>query len=110
MAEWTNALGIAPRPGNRIGGSNPLPSNQHKGSAMGTWDNTYNRKLAQGHDHGSAAYAADEAEARALKKKRGTVRLYTRGGDIIVEVNGVEKIREYCPLESMTIDHIATLA
>ena len=76
---------------------------------MGIWGDTYNRKLAQGHDHGSAAYSADQAEERAKRKKRGQVRLYTSGKHIIVEVNGDEKIREYCPLESMTIDHIATL-
>jgi hypothetical protein len=31
----------------------------------GPWATTYNRKLAQGHDHGSAACAADAAEKRA---------------------------------------------
>lgn len=37
---------------------------------MGIWGETYNRKLAQGHDHGSAAYEADRAANRAEKKPR----------------------------------------
>ena len=34
----------------------------------GPWATTFNRKLAQGHDHGSAAYAADAAEKRAVAR------------------------------------------
>lgn len=33
----------------------------------GPWATTFNRKLRQGHDHGSAAYSADLAEKRAAK-------------------------------------------
>lgn len=34
----------------------------------GPWATTFNRKLAQGHDHGSAAYSADQAEERAARR------------------------------------------
>lgn len=38
---------------------------------MGVWSETFNRKLAQGHDHGSAAHAADQAEARERRQNTG---------------------------------------
>ncbi len=35
---------------------------------IGPWATTFSRKLAQGHDHGSAAHAADQAEKRAVSR------------------------------------------
>lgn len=34
---------------------------------IGPWASTFNRKLRQGHDHGSAAFSADRAERRAAQ-------------------------------------------
>lgn len=49
-------------------GEEPSPQSPiRRRSMQGPWATTFNRKLRQGHDHGSAAYAADEAEKRAAK-------------------------------------------
>jgi hypothetical protein len=34
----------------------------------GPWAQTFNRYMKKGHDHGSAAYAADQAEKRAANE------------------------------------------
>lgn len=40
--------------------------------APDTWGSVFNRWLARGHDHGSAAYEADKWEARHRRKDRAT--------------------------------------
>lgn len=73
------------------------------------WGTTYNRKLAQGHDHGSAAYEADMAEKRAAKQKqKRQVRLRNIGDTMIVEIDGEEVINTHCPTIETAIDEIAS--
>lgn len=73
------------------------------------WSDTYRRKLAQGHDHGSAAFEADMAEKRAAKRKqKRQVRLRNLGDRMIVEIDGKEVINTYCPTIETAIDEIAS--
>lgn len=73
------------------------------------WSDTYNRKLAQGHDHGSAAYEADMAEKRAAKQRsKRQVRLRNLGDKMIVEIDGQEVINTHCPTIETAIDEIAS--
>lgn len=51
---------------------------------MSIWGDTFNRYLRKGHDHGSAAYAADQAERRATRTNSLTC-LLTRAREYVAD-------------------------
>lgn len=55
---------------------------------MSNWADIYNRRVGLGEDHGSAAYAADQWEARQQRKSISisSVALHREGGHVFVEV------------------------